>query len=667
MPRLPDETSLGPRPAPRSRRGVSRYNPGQVESAAGQLADTVFNLAQGFQERQDRQNYAKAKSLFAQEQIAASHAFDTDTDYQTFESRYDERMQKARSDASALIGHSGLREQFMSDTDVDIQRGMFQIQGKALQREKEHGLSVLTTTLDANREAGLTTDDTEERAALLQANALAIDTAVENGYLDKLKGTQLKKKTAIDYAVAFVGMQDPARQVTLLSDKKNAVVKMIPADKKADMLRKAKVKAEQGNTLLRSSIADRHKDAVSAYINGLDFEAPTQNDYRRAYGKTKGDKLYRELTASQSLGNDIQYAATATPEEINTLINSRNPQKKATKAGFANDLKRFGMLQNAIGKLVKEREQNPAAFLQKYNPDIQAAFGEAQVGDNVDDYVQMVIAEKERLGIRSDKILPDNYADGIAAQVNRAEGEQAADMIESLAEQWGKHWPSVFNQLSKDLAPAALVIGSGVDRPTGELLARTMNVKTADLTAGLDKTDIRDINESLAEEMAEFQVTVALQGNSSTYSKVFDQAKRLAYAYLGQGSDVDDAVNRVFSALVDDKYDIVDTYRVPREFDADDVAAGIEPLLNQFDLSSFAAMSPKGTETDFIVERMRSALLRDGQWITNEDETGLVLTYNGTVLANDNNQRIEFTFEELIGAGIETTPGQEALLRMKGF
>lgn len=668
MPKLPDETSLGRRDIPQNRRQFTRYNPGQVEQATKQLADTVFDISQGFQERKDRQDYAKAKSLLAQEQIAASHEFDNDSDYQTFEERYTERMEKARSKASEMISRSGLRNQFITDTDVDIQRGRFQVQEKALRREKDHGLSVLTTTLDTNREIGLTATDPDERAAILDANSLAIDAAVENGYIDQLKGTELKKKVAVDYATAFVGMKDPAKQVELLSDKKNMLVKMIPSDQKADMLRRAKTKLEQGDALLKSVVADQHKDAVSAYVSGLDFDAPPKSDYVRAYGKTKGEKLFRELEASKSLGDDIKYATTATPDEINRLINSRNPQKKASKAGFANDQKRFGMLQNSISGIVKERQTDPGSYLQKHNPDIAEAF--VGIEEDPDTYAQMVIAEKKRLGIFNENLLPDSYARGLSAQINTAPDEKSADLIQSMSEQWGKHWPTVFNQMSKDLTPAALVIGSGVDRPTAEALARISHIKTSELKTGLDKDDVKTVDEAVDSQFAEFQVTMAMQGGQSSFAKITDQAKRLAYSYVAQGHSVDDAVDKTYQSFVDDKYEIIGTYRIPLNYDADTVIDGIEPLLTTLDLRSFTALAPPGVEPEFIESRMRSALLRDGQWITNRDETGLILTYNGTALADSDGRFIEFSFEELIAAANDrdrVSEANQSLSKMRGF
>lgn len=294
MPRLPDETALGPRPVIRNRSAVTRYNVGQVDQAIGQLADVTFQLGAQIQERDDRQSYAQARSLFLQEQVAASSAFDNDSDYKTFVPRYTERMNKARDQAAKMIGHTGMREQFMADSDLLMTRGAFQVQSKALERETEYRGAIRTTILNNNREAYLTSDDPAVRQQLLQDSLERIDLDVSENFLDADDAVRLKTETAIDHAAAAIGMQDFEEQIRRLSNTDDPIAKLIPADRRHDMLQTAKARAEQLRRRvladLRASDNELLSDTILAFSQGQvvsdeDWEAAQASAAR--LGKTE--------------------------------------------------------------------------------------------------------------------------------------------------------------------------------------------------------------------------------------------------------------------------------------------------------------------------------------------------------------------------------------------
>ena len=480
MPRLPDETSLGARPTPRNRRGVTRYNPGQVEAAAGQLADTVFSLSQGFQEREDRQNYAKAKSLFAQEQIAASHEFDTDTDYKTFESRYAERMQKARSSASALITHSGLREQFMNDSDLDIQRGTFQVQRKALQREKEHGLSVLTTTLDANRETGLTTDDPEERASLLEANALAIDTAVENGYMDKLDATQLKKKTAVDYASAAIGMRDYDEQIERLSNPDDPMAKLLPTDTRHSMLEVAKARKEQKK---RQALAD---------LKALDNETLSDTILTFDQGQAvSSEELEAAKQSAQRLGRmEDLMIARASSQFILLPKDQRDAILPTLKGVEAAELRKG--LDHANATIDREVDRDGYAFA---------------VRQGVVDEVELDLTDSETIKARLQQVdyLSDHYGRSISPLTN----DEADALVDSLV-----------RMSPQDKTQLAVAFGPSED------IWRQLDKKNAGLFAMVGAIGDPDIMQTVFKGQQKIHEKLVAPIKQSDYLPVFD-------AYVG--------------------------------------------------------------------------------------------------------------------------------------
>lgn len=68
MPTLPDSRSLGSRPIPQSRQGVTRIQTGQVEQAAGQLGKQVADTALEFKRLDDIEKVSKAMTEFEDQQ-----------------------------------------------------------------------------------------------------------------------------------------------------------------------------------------------------------------------------------------------------------------------------------------------------------------------------------------------------------------------------------------------------------------------------------------------------------------------------------------------------------------------------------------------------------------------------------------------------------------------
>ena len=68
MPTLPDSRSLGSRPIPQSRQGVTRIQTGQVEQAAGQLGKQVADTAMEFKRLDDIEKVSKAMTDFEDKQ-----------------------------------------------------------------------------------------------------------------------------------------------------------------------------------------------------------------------------------------------------------------------------------------------------------------------------------------------------------------------------------------------------------------------------------------------------------------------------------------------------------------------------------------------------------------------------------------------------------------------
>jgi murein DD-endopeptidase MepM/ murein hydrolase activator NlpD len=195
MPRLPDIDSLGSRPVPQSRRGVSAArNAGSVADAVGGVAGQISEIGSGILEKQDKLSYAAAKSFVQREDLLIRQELEADTGgYDTYESRYQDRIGKAREKATALIKSKTDRRLFELDTTVDVDRGKGQVQELARKRGTAARLSTLGNVLDIQTGLARGAKDDASRESIIKTVTDAISGASENGDIDALKAGELRR------------------------------------------------------------------------------------------------------------------------------------------------------------------------------------------------------------------------------------------------------------------------------------------------------------------------------------------------------------------------------------------------------------------------------------------------------------------------------------------
>lgn len=414
------------------------------------------------------------------------------------------------------------------------------------------------------------------------------------------------------------------------------------------------IEARQMQAIARAELSSRVSDAQSAYLSGYDFDnPPTASDFVASYGAKEGAERYAQFVKTQDIGTAIRQVAMASPDERAKLIDQFMPARDGVATeGFAVDAKLFGQLVNTASRLGDELQRDPATYVASRSPLLRKAAEDAASGDPaaVEAYATAMLAEQQRLGAPEPRLLSEKQAAGIAAAFeNTADGgSNSAQIIEELQQQWGKHWPTVYKQLQDKLPGAALVIGTGVDPQTSAMLARIAPLKTNELKAGLDSIEASDAKKVLAEEMTDFRLTLAGQvGGERTFSTLYSEAERLAYAYMSQGKSAKDAVSLVKKSLIDDKYTLAGTYRVPKSFDADMVEAGTERAIESLDPSTLRFAVPKGVDEAFARDRVKAAISKDGYWVTLPDESGLALYYGGEAVLTKEGEPVTRSFDDL--------------------
>lgn len=447
---------------------------------------------------------------------------------------------------------------------------------------------------------------------------------------------RFSKVQALAPAIREFATADPQERQQIL-DKFNPVRKdtgVFFGDKAAGML-------EQGNIDLNARPTVKNADgsistvrSISANFDGQEVLIPTVSDDGKILSDKDAIKTY--LRTGKHLGKfDNPDDATAYAESLHDQQAKRYGAGTVGE-GFKEDSQLYQHLTNVGVRLMKQQQDDPAAYVAKYSPTVQQAFAAAQqdgTPEAYQAYARTTLAEQQRLGVKQPKLLPDAAADQLVANFNNQinGGENAATMIEQQQALWGKDFPTVLQQVGNKLPAEAQVIATGLPKDVAERMASVASIKDSELHAGLQKGQKDTINQSVSAAMAPF--AQSLQGQSggiNTYNTMYQAAARTATSYVLQGMDPEKAATKVVNGMLNDKYDFFGTYRVPKTQDTDAVSRGATAAMRQIKpeelmpLPGFAGVTEEQNR-----KQLHDALQSSGQWVPNEDETGLSLTLNG--------------------------------------
>lgn len=362
----------------------------------------------------------------------------------------------------------------------------------------------------------------------------------------------------------------------------------------------------------------------------------------------------------------VAHARKRIEEGKSPFANSGGGQRIAGE-GYAQQSQLFGKLVSDVQGINKQLVDDSAGYAVKYAPEVNAAWqGVMDASDPASApaayqaYAEAVKGEQARLGLRQFNVVPKSYAASMAATFKDPAnaGPKQIQLIEEMKTNWGKHFPDVFKQVAADLPDSVKIIGSGVDRDTATLLSGISQVKTAELKKPLQSSDVNAMELTLKSSLEPFAKTFAGQyGGAATYGSVYNEAYRGALAQMAQGVSASDAAENMTKRL-SANYQIDGTLRVPNKYDIDTVQEGIQAVVSSLKASDIALGEIPGVSVEFTDERTQK-LLGAATVIANKDETGVYLMHNGAAILGKNGQPLQFTFEELVGAGAIKPKGKK--------
>lgn len=460
---------------------------------------------------------------------------------------------------------------------------------------------------------------------------------------------------------------------------------------------------EATQTQDRAALERRVQETSRALEQGASVSIP-EAEIRRLYQPEQADRILDGLYTQQIAGQAFSTVQLGTPAELQALRDDlrdgsgpvsqllrlrrgtrMNEDGTVLEEDRAGDVSARGEIRNVLDQRIQQRNQqlaaDPAQFVLA-DPTVRAAAqraaAEATNPEAMQSYVTATLAAQQRLGVapQDQRVLSRQQSQAIVAdllrsdpgQGDRANPDGPALRLRAMQSQYGEMWPRVFQDMVRDgnLPPefqVLAVIPSAVGQAD---YARTL--AAARQAGGMDKLDdalprtTRDqINRDIDTYTQAFTRTATASGQSGggpLASMVHNAVRNLATYYAMQGVSAGDALQRASDRIINDRYEMQGTMRVPRTT-SDGRPLGLAPVMRaQADV--MRGLTPEGLDdvpgsSQVPPDERRRIAWRAAQrgfWVPNERDTGLVLMMeleNGgrVPVRRQGGARVELTFDNL--------------------
>jgi hypothetical protein len=410
-------------------------------------------------------------------------------------------------------------------------------------------------------------------------------------------------------------------------------------------------------------------------------------EFLNGLGPTKGEAAWQDYQKDVALGADMLSLAGQSPDEIAaTYGRYANP---TPGDDYGAQVQRRDQLQKAIAQNQKAKEADPAGFVIRRTDAGQATWKE--FNDLISDkdatpamrtvhaemFASQMLAEQERLGIPREQrtVAPawftDPIKDQIAAAATSDDPNARQSVLQTINAQkqlWGSAWPQVAGQIAPpSSAPLVKAIAAGADPAAMErLLGIDPKQKPAAVLKEQNAVKASELNAAVNTEMAPLLSTMVGRQRDRDYADYYSLASELSALYVRDGKDAPTAAHDAFNALIGNRYEFRDTYRIPKDpaLNADEIQKGAETMRR--DLGRFGVKPP----IDNIPGRSDTApaedlvkIGRDGVWVTSPRNDGLNLVYGDKWVRGSDGKPLFVPWASLAKTGRDDNAAATAALR----
>lgn len=367
------------------------------------------------------------------------------------------------------------------------------------------------------------------------------------------------------------------------------------------------------------------------------------------------ERSYQQYQQAMSLQPVYQSIMQGTPQQGTAAVQGLAPQQSDPDFKYKQGL--YATAQAKLNQVLKARESDPGTWLQQHSKVAQDAFQQYQNNQASGEYLaSRLAAEKDRLGIRSKKVLPDVMVNNLLQKIDNNQ-ESSVTAIQSVAQSFGKYSDQVMQQVQKSAYPALQVIMATNNPRAANALWQNRSVKTSDLRGSFEKTDADSADSSWTDQAKDFAGTMAVQpGGTAVWNNFNEQGKRLTYINMQRGMGSSEAAKQAYQDILGSEYQTSGTWRLPNSSGQDlrDVRDGAGEYLKSLSAEQIMPLIgdprlPESVNREQSISRIRD----NAQWVTNSDETGLTLMMNGLLVNGADGQPITVPFGDLakLGAG----------------
>lgn len=364
---------------------------------------------------------------------------------------------------------------------------------------------------------------------------------------------------------------------------------------------------------------------------------------------------YQQTVAMQPAFQGIM----SSPADVGLgIVNSMRP--KTTDADFAFKMQRYSAIQQKYTQTMTAREADPGQWLVQYNPDVQEAyrqFGQGNVSGA--DFIRAVEVQKQRLGIKSKDVIPETMANSLLQQIESSK-ESSVTAIQQTAQQFGPYADQVMRQVQKKAEPVLQVVMATGNPRAANALWQNRDVKTSELKDSINTTSkgsADTADSSWSDASKDFAATMIVQrGGVGIWNNFNEQGRRLTYINMQRGMSASEAAKQAYTDILGSQYQTKGTWRLPNSLslDVSDVSDGAGAYLEALTTDKIMPLIADPRVGDDVNRQQSLSRIKDNaEWVTNANETGLMLTLNGMIVNGNDGNPINVAFSDLSKLGAE--------------